>query len=113
MSFKFVSKSDEMLYNPKKELTSFYQICGFSCGDNLHTVRKVIIDELGNVVNMMEKNYKKKKLDKFMENVQPNKYNVYSTHDISLINPPDPGDILASKSSLINNNNDYSGFSSF
>jgi hypothetical protein len=113
MRFKFVSKSDDMLYNPKRELTSFYQICKFSCGNDFYTVRKIIIDELGDVTSMKEKNYKKKKLDKFMNSIQSNKYSLYSTHDMKLINPPEPGNILASKSSLINNNNDHSGFAGF
>lgn len=99
-----------MLYNPKKQLTSLYQICHFSCGDGYHTVRKVIVDEMNNIVEVKEKNYRKKKIDKFLSSVSNIKYKIYSTHDIQLVGLPDPGDILAAKSQLLNNDNNYSGF---
>jgi len=110
MSFKFVSKQDDMLYNPKKQLTSFYQICKMSCGKNYHTVRKVVVDEHGYTVSTKERNYKKSRLDKFLKTAPDNKYEIHPTHDITLINPPEPGTILAARSSLLNDNNDYSGF---
>jgi hypothetical protein len=110
MSVKFVSKNEDMLYNPKKELTSFYQICKISCGKNYHTVRKVVIDEHGYTVSVKEHNYKKKRLEKFLQNTPVNKYEIYPTHDINLINPPEPGTILAAKSQLLNTDNKYSGY---
>lgn len=110
MSFKFVSKQDDMLYNPKKQLTSFYQICKMSCGKNYYTVRKIIVDEHGYTVSTKEHNYKKTRLEQFLKTAPDNKYEIYPTHDINLINPPEPGKILAAKSSLLNDNNAYSGY---
>ena len=111
--FRFVNKGDDMLYNPKRELTTYYQICGFSCGKGFHTIRKVTIDELGSIVNVQEKNYKEKKVKDFVQKCPVNKYAVHPTHDISVIDLPQPEQILASKSSLLNDNNMHSGFAGY
>ena len=113
MGFKFVPRSKgpfDMVYNPGKETTSFYQICGIPDKNNKKNVRKIMINEMGDIISVDIKSCSPKKVKKFIEQNPPNKYNIYPTHDITIIDLPNPGAILSAKSSLLNNENESIGY---
>ena len=108
MSFKFVKHQniyDEMLYNPKKKTTSFYQVCKFKDDEEKHLVRKVILNERGDIISYREKKYSNKKINKFLETCPQNKYKIYNTLDLELVELPKPEEILCSQSELLGSNN--------
>jgi len=104
MSFKFVKKSDNMLYNPKRSITSFFQICQYPYKNEKHLIRKTTVDELGNIIDVKIKKYTKDVINQFTSTTPQTKYKIYPTNDFSLIDLPQPSDILQSQSQLLNIN---------
>lgn len=109
MSFKFVQHEDDMLYNPSKQLTKFYQICKFPISDKQHTVRTVVVNEVGVLVESKEKNHKASSIKKFIEKNATTRYKIYATHNMNIIPLPEAADILTAKSPLLNDMG-YSGY---
>jgi hypothetical protein len=104
--YKFKTNEDDMVYKPDKATFSYYQICSMKNPiSNKYAVRKVIFNELGTILEVMENEYKKKPLDKFINGArrsQQHKFKIYATHDIKLIGLPDGGTILGAQSELLN-----------
>jgi hypothetical protein len=99
---RFVKKSDDMLYNPKRSITSFYQICQYPYKDDKHLIRKTSVDELGNIIDVQKKRYTKDVINKFISKTPSTKYIIYPTNDLSLIDLPQASYILQSQSQLLN-----------
>lgn len=108
MSFKFVKHKniyDEMLYNPEKKTTSFYQVCRFKDNYEKHVVRKVILNERGDIISYKEKKYSNKKINNFLESCPQNKFKIYNTLDLELVGLPCPEEIFCSQSELLGTSN--------
>lgn len=103
--YKFVSTDpqEQYIYNPNHKLYTFYQICQFKNPIiNKYEVRKIIFNQLGEIMKTFEKGYPKKKLEIFMENNSSNKYALYPTTKIENVDLPNPNNILNAKSELLN-----------
>lgn len=113
---KYVFKSTdcEYAYNPKKALFKFYQICVYV---NPHThkrdVRKIEINEMGSIVKISDTSITDDQFKYFIKTHRENKYKLYSTYDLSLVDLPNPGNILQSQSELLNNDNITYGYAKF
>ncbi len=104
-NIKFVKEEEELTYNPKQSIQSFYQICQFK---NPHTkmfqTRKIIFNEKGDIIRTYEKDYAGKILSKFIKTNPVNKFKIYPVNDISYIDYPNTSDMTIANSELINNN---------
>ena len=113
MQVNFIEKHSQMLYNPKKKIQTFYQICKFPNKYNKINVRKINIDEFGNFNNIKEKEYNIEKIQNFIKQKKVNKYKTYPTNNLSLVGLPNPNEIYSSMSELLNNNDNYTGYSNY
>ena len=101
--FNFTDTHDDMKYNPKKKTFSYYQICSLvNPKTGKHPVRKFIYNELNEIQDVLEKDYAKKRLDKFIEATPKNKFRIYPTNDLALLNRPSSDEILSAQSELLN-----------
>lgn len=109
------SEQEEFKYRPEPSINFFYQVCLFKNPyDNTHHVRKLTYDENFKIINVELLKYNENKFSKFTKVHQPNKYKLYSTYDIKLIDYPSIGDIMDCTSSLLNNQDDnFNGFALF
>ena len=100
-----------MLYNPDKFIDTYYQICKFK---NQYTgkygTRKIIFNEIGDILKISEREYPKKKLEKFIDNNNQNKYKVYSTYNLTEIQYPSTNDIIQVQSNLLNSKHNEYGY---
>lgn len=110
----FVKPSEDMIYCPKKKLGTYYQICKFK---NVYTkkyeTRKVIFNEKGEILKIYEREYPYKILKNFIKHHRKNKYQIYNTHSIELIDLPNGADFVCCQSDLLNGDNceyDYCKF---
>lgn len=94
-------KNPDMAYNPPKIEYSFYQICSYPDNGFFHT-RKIIYNEQFMPVDMYEKPYPKKKIQKFIEKTPNHKYEMYPTNSLELIGLPNPNQIISANSKLLN-----------
>ena len=114
MKYNFVTHSSNTFGTSdiqKPNITSFYQICQYPV-NGMILVRKLLVDDLGNTTQKIKK-YKSKKINSFLINAPANKVTVYPTHTLDNVPFPSGGDILAAKSTMLNNTSEYSGFASF
>ena len=95
------NKSPDVCYNPPKVEYSFYQICSYP-DNGFFNVRKIIYNEKFEAVDIYEKPYPKKKIDKFIERTPLNKYQMYPTINLNLVSHPNSNQIIAANSSLLN-----------
>ena len=107
--YRFVEQNEGMTYKPARELTTFYQICQYPVRGKIW-VRKMYVDEQGFITNQKATKYKPKRIKEFIKNAPANKYSIHPTHTLDNVELPSGGQILAAKSSIINNNSEYSGY---
>lgn len=109
------SEQQELQYKPEPTINFFYQVCLFKNPyDNTHHIRKLTYDQDYKIIGLEEKKYTEKQFAKFTKVHKPNKYKLYSTYDIKLIDYPSMGDIMDCSSSLLNNQDDhFNGFALF
>ncbi len=112
---KQINKFDEL--EPKKQINTYYQICQFKNKfTKKYETRKIIFDESGEILKIFEREYNHDELDKFIKHHRQNKFKMYPTNDISLIELPTTTDIICCQSELLNNDNsdyDYAKFGNF
>lgn len=90
-------------YKPEKRTYKFYQLCLYpNQYNNRHWYRKIYINELGNILKVSESTLNERQYIKFIRNEKPNTYKLYSTYDLSIIDLPNPVDILRLQSPLLN-----------
>ena len=100
-----------MSYNPNKKTSSFYQICQFKNEfTKQYPVRKVIVNELGDIIKCFEKEYSMKSIEAFCKSNRTNKYKLFPTNNLQYIGLPNPGDIFEVQSELLNNKATEYGF---
>ena len=100
--FRLEEQDDGLVYNPTPKCFSFYQICQFPI-DKKYKVRKVIYNEIGDMIKYGETVLKKNILDKFLNKCPKFKYTIYPTYDLDVVGFPDPNEILTAKSQILNN----------
>lgn len=94
--------------------TKFYQVCAFQNPyTNRYHVRKFIINDANEFINVKEYKLKRKRYQKFFEIKNSNEYKCYSTYDLKNVSYPAMADILTAKSSILGNNYGYTGFAPF
>ena len=103
IKFNFTRNKDpDMVYRPKKVEFTFYQLCQFPNPLNKkYGVRRLKINEFYEIIDVKEKEYLKKKVDKFVERIEENKYAFYPTHSIKMVAYPTPDKIIGANSELL------------
>lgn len=110
----FEQPKGEYEFNPEKKHTKFYQVCYFpSPWTNKRGVRRFIIDEMGVILNISEYGYTEKQFKEFFNKHRPNEYTIYSTNDIKTVDYPTDGKLQEALSSILSNDNSYTGFATF
>lgn len=102
IKYSITENDKDYTYKPDPRCFSFYQICQFPI-DKKYKVRKVIYNEIGDMVKYSEAKLKKKVLDKFLIDCPKYKYTVYPTYDLDVVGFPDPNEILMASSQILNN----------
>lgn len=100
---RFIFKKKEntdFVYKPPKTEYSYYQICSYP-EDGFFHVRKLIYNELYEIIDLYEKIYPKKKIDKFLKVTPINKYQLYPAYNLKLIAYPNPNQIISANSGLL------------
>ena len=101
---RFKKVDEDMVYKPKQRIDTYYQICQFKNQfTKKYGTRKVVFNELGEILKVYEKEYSTKKLESFMKHHRKNKYKIFPTNDINIVDLPNGADIICSCSELINN----------
>jgi len=101
MKFKLQRQKEEFEYKPEPRQFSFYQICQFPM-DKQYSVRKIIYDETGEIVNYRESKLKKSVLEKFLKSCPECKYTIYPAYDLGVVGFPVSDEILVAQSHILN-----------
>jgi|SaaInlLV_10m_DNA_3_1039740.scaffolds.fasta_scaffold29688_2 hypothetical protein len=113
-NIKFKKPKADMVYNPDKEIQSYYQICQYKNSETKkYGTRKVLFDERGKILKVYERTYIKSTLDEFIKHHRINKYKIYPTDKIDCVGYPSECDFFYSHSELLNNDTkeyDYKNF---
>ena len=113
-NIKFNKPNDDMVYKPDKRIDSFYQICKFKNPTNkLHEVRKIIFNQLGDVLKISEKQYDSNKIKSFVHIHGQNKYKIYPVSSLQYLDLPNGNDMTEVQSELLNNNSTYYDYKKF
>lgn len=99
--FRLGVQKDDFIYQPNKRQFSFYQICQFAI-DKKYKVRKIIFNELGDMLNYTEKNIEKETLSRFIKKCPKFKYTIYPSYDLDVVGFPEPYEILTAQSHILN-----------
>lgn len=113
--YVFITPSNTSLYNdtPLDEI-KIYQICGFpNPKTKLFEIREVLVNGENEVKAFRNLNVTKSVQRKLLKNLRDNKYRLYSTYTLAYIELPSCNDISLSRSGMINNDSDYSGYAPF
>jgi hypothetical protein len=96
------NKDPDMVYKPQPVEFTFYQFCQFPNPLNKkYGVRRLKFNENFEIIDVKEKDYVKKKIDKFIERIPENKYSFYPTHTIKMVAYPNPDKIIGANSELL------------
>lgn len=103
IKFNFNRNRDpELIYKPQQVVFSVYQICQFPNPiSKKYGVRRLKINEYYEIIDVKEKEYSKKKIDKFIAITPENKYTMLPTHSIKMVAFPNPDVIIGANSSLL------------
>ena len=97
-------KNDLDDFQPKKQINTYYQICQFKNKfTKKYQTRKIIFNELGNILKIYEKEYDNDKINNFIKHHRQNKYKIYPYYEIKDIQLPNTTDIICCQSDLLNN----------
>lgn len=92
-------------FEPKKQINTYYQICQFKNKfTKKYQTRKIIFNELGNILKIYEKEYDNDKINNFIKHHRQNKYKIYPYYEIKDVQLPNTTDIICCQSDLLNNN---------
>ncbi len=99
--FRLENRKEEFIYKPDERQFSFYQICQFSINKK-YKVRKIIYNEIGDMIKHNESFISKSILDKFLLKCSRFKYTVYPAYDLDVVGFPEANEILTAKSQILN-----------
>jgi len=101
ISFKR-NRDPDMVYKPKPIEYTYYQICQFPIPNTKdYSVRRLKINENFEFVDIKEKQYNKKKIEKFVERTPESKFSTYPTFNIKTVAYPNPDQIICANSELL------------
>lgn len=96
------NKDPDMVYKPKPVEYTYYQICQFPKPNTKdYSIRRLKINENFEFISIKEKDYNKKKIDRFIERTPENKFSTYPTFNIKTVGLPDPNQIICANSELL------------
>jgi isocitrate dehydrogenase len=96
------NKDPDMVYKPKPIEYTYYQICQFpKPNTNDYAIRRLKINENYEFISIKEKDYNKKKIQKFIEKTPENKFSTYPTFNIKSVGFPNPDQIICANSELL------------
>jgi len=103
-NIKFINNDDNMIYKPEKYTDSYYQFCQFKNPfSNLYETRKIVFNEMGQILKVFVKPYSGSVIKKFMKQHACNKFKLFPVREIKYVELPNTSDLLIAHSSLINN----------
>ena len=111
--YKFVNEESDN--DSMDDMFSFYyQICTFPDphSKKFH-MRKFIINGKNEFVDVLDFKLSNKQCKKFFAIKKKHEYKCYPMHNLNNVDYPNMGDILMSKSDILGNDYDYSGFAPF
>jgi hypothetical protein len=96
------NKDPDMCYKPLPVEFTYYQICQFpNQVTGKYGVRRLKLNEHYDIIETKEKDYIKKKINKFIERIPINKYFTYPTYSISMVALPRPDQLIGANSELL------------
>ena len=96
------NKDPEMCYNPQPIKFTYYQICQFpNPSTGKYGVRRLKLNEHYEIIEQKEKEYDKKKINKFTERIPTNKFFIYPTYYINMVALPNPDQLIGANSDLL------------
>jgi hypothetical protein len=101
LRFRLETQDEDNYYRPEPTQFSFYQICQFAI-DKKYRVRKIIYNELFEIVKVSEKSIKKDILEKFLKSCKKNKFVIYPLYDLDGVDFPGEGEIMTANSEILN-----------
>ena len=97
-----------------EEFNFFYQICTFpNLYTNKYHMRKFVTNNNNEFIAINDYYLNKKQCKKFFLIKKQHEYQCYNTYSLDEINYPTLNDILKSKSKMLTENYDYSGYAPF
>jgi hypothetical protein len=100
--FRMKTNDEQYEYNPPKKTFTYYQICQFKLNGVYH-VRKIYYNEKLEIKSYKESIVKKKKLNKFIENCNDNKFAMYPVYNLDNVDFPSDNQVLLASSLILNN----------
>lgn len=101
ISFKR-NRDPDMVYKPKPVEYTYYQICQFAIPNTSnYSIRRLKINENYEFISIKEKEYNKKKIQKFIEKTPENRFSTYPTFNIKTVGLPNPDQIICANSELL------------
>jgi len=112
--YTFVTGNESSNVNSVEDFTFFYQICTFkNPKTNKYDMRKFVISPQNEFVSIQNYKLTKIQCDKFFAIKKPQEYKCYTVYNLDNINTPSLGDIMTSKSKILTNSYNYTGYSPF
>lgn len=98
----------------KKKQYNYYQIASYRHPRNdMHHLRKFSINYNNEFTDVAEYMITKKQCKQFLSNHKPNEYKFYAVYDLDNIDYPNLGEVSMSKSSILENDYNYTGYAPF
>jgi hypothetical protein len=114
--YKFICQQTPSIYDEKTLLKpmNFYQICGFpNPKTHRYEMRDVFVNEYDEITKYRTLYLLPSEYQRLLRNLRDNKYRMYSTYTLDYIDLPACHDITLSRSEILNNDSEYSGFAQF
>ena len=115
IKYKFVTPNTSNKEEAEPEqFTFFYQICTFPNPNNqkFH-MKKFVINSKNEFINVSEYYLTNNQCKKFFNIKKKHEYKCYPVYSLNDVNTPSLGEILGSKSDILNNTYDYTGYAPF
>ncbi len=113
--YTFISpseKSDDQVASDN--INFYYQICTFPGPQtNKFHMRKFVINSKNEFIAINDYHLNKKQCKKFFAIKKPHEYKCYSVYSLDEVNYPNLSEVLTSKSDILSNSYDYTGFAPF
>lgn len=111
----FVSQEDKNgMEGPIERPLKYYQVCGFANPKtNKFEIRVVNIDEYDRIASFDTYAVTEETKKKLIKSLRDNEYRVYAVYSVQQVKLPEMNDIRVARSSMICENNNYSGFAPF
>jgi hypothetical protein len=91
----------------------FYQICTYKDKNNKYAIRKFVINEKSQILNIQNAKVSKESAEKLMTRLKLHEYKCFPAYDFDYIKYPNVNDVLQLRSPILGTNNDYSGYARF